>query len=450
MEGQEGGPSLPAGGFARDFYDLLQIPKNADKDAIKKGYRKQALKYHPDKVGQEPEKVARFQAISRAYEVLSDDKKRSIYDKYGEQGVLMMDKVPFIDPEILLALNRTIIIATLFVVAFLLFPIFVSLRADGKVNWSWPVVFIPAFLAIGAVITSVLLSPNESDEEDEEDEEQARSDEEPEERRKKKKQSNITVKIGAATYLFFILAFFILLSLRLNGSFESWWVVFAPWYVLEAVHVLMSARSVFAKISKGVVIEMHPVGSPEGEDSDAVEVVTRDFTPMEIIGFVLEETAGWVLRIAQAVLIPYKLMNPDAFSWAITFVPAFLIGGVHLLSIIIGCVFTRTDTSVPPEANSARRASLTGRLILLIVVAILGYTTIGLLIKRLNNGSDPSSAVILIPVFIVLSILLMIVGCCLPCLLLLTRMGLQAELRGKQEEGTWMRAIVPSDRRIEG
>lgn len=54
-------------------------------------YRRQALINHPDKTGNSPEAVERFQAIVKAYEVLSDEKKRRVYDLYGERGVQMLD-----------------------------------------------------------------------------------------------------------------------------------------------------------------------------------------------------------------------------------------------------------------------------------------------------------------------------------------------------------------------
>ena len=66
------------------LYDILQVQPDAAPDQIKKAYRKLALKYHPDKNPDEPEK---FKEISAAFEILSDPKKREIYDKYGEKGV---------------------------------------------------------------------------------------------------------------------------------------------------------------------------------------------------------------------------------------------------------------------------------------------------------------------------------------------------------------------------
>lgn len=75
------------------FYDLLQIPPNADPHQIKKAYRACALKYHPDKVRNVKDETTRrkrtelFQEMTRAYEVLSDNQKRAVYDRYGEEAV---------------------------------------------------------------------------------------------------------------------------------------------------------------------------------------------------------------------------------------------------------------------------------------------------------------------------------------------------------------------------
>ena len=74
----------------RDYYELLGVDRNADKDAIKKAYRKLAMKYHPDRNPGDAEAEQAFKDVSEAYEVLSDDQKRAAYDRFGhdafEQG----------------------------------------------------------------------------------------------------------------------------------------------------------------------------------------------------------------------------------------------------------------------------------------------------------------------------------------------------------------------------
>ncbi len=69
------------------YYEVLQIDKNADKSTIKKAYRKMAMKYHPDKNPDDTEAEDNFKAVNEAYQVLSDDEKRAIYDRYGKQGL---------------------------------------------------------------------------------------------------------------------------------------------------------------------------------------------------------------------------------------------------------------------------------------------------------------------------------------------------------------------------
>jgi molecular chaperone DnaJ len=70
-----------------DYYQILGVNKNASKEDIKKAYRKKALKYHPDKNPDNPEASEKFKKVSEAYEVLSDDNKRQVYDNYGEEGL---------------------------------------------------------------------------------------------------------------------------------------------------------------------------------------------------------------------------------------------------------------------------------------------------------------------------------------------------------------------------
>jgi molecular chaperone DnaJ len=71
----------------RDYYEVLGVAKDADENAIKRAYRKLAMKYHPDRNPDDKAASENFREVTEAYEVLSDDNKRSRYNQYGHAGV---------------------------------------------------------------------------------------------------------------------------------------------------------------------------------------------------------------------------------------------------------------------------------------------------------------------------------------------------------------------------
>src|SRR5580704_578272 len=71
----------------RDYYEILEVPKTATPEEIKKAYRKVALKFHPDRNQGDKAAEEKFKEAAEAYEVLSDTTKRQKYDQYGHAGV---------------------------------------------------------------------------------------------------------------------------------------------------------------------------------------------------------------------------------------------------------------------------------------------------------------------------------------------------------------------------
>ena len=70
----------------KDFYEILGVQRNASEDEIKKAYRKQAMKYHPDRNKDDKTAERKFKEAAAAYEVLKDSEKRSAYDQYGHDA----------------------------------------------------------------------------------------------------------------------------------------------------------------------------------------------------------------------------------------------------------------------------------------------------------------------------------------------------------------------------
>ncbi len=73
---------MPMSSTKRDYYEVLEVSRGASDEELKKAYRRQALKYHPDR-NDEPDAAERFKEATEAYQVLSDAERRSLYDRFG-------------------------------------------------------------------------------------------------------------------------------------------------------------------------------------------------------------------------------------------------------------------------------------------------------------------------------------------------------------------------------
>ena len=73
--------------YSKDYYQILEIGRNATEEEIKKSYRQLALKYHPDRNPGDKAAEEKFKEASEAYEVLRDPEKRRLYDQYGHEGL---------------------------------------------------------------------------------------------------------------------------------------------------------------------------------------------------------------------------------------------------------------------------------------------------------------------------------------------------------------------------
>eukprot|EP00457_Paulinella_chromatophora_P010927 gb/GEZN01011046.1/.p1 GENE.gb/GEZN01011046.1/~~gb/GEZN01011046.1/.p1 ORF type:complete len:362 (+),score=43.17 gb/GEZN01011046.1/:31-1116(+) len=84
--------------WAKDYYEILGVARDATDSTIKKAYRKLSKKFHPDKNPGNEEARAKFVDIANAYEALSDKEKRRIYDRHGEEGLSKQNQGGGVDP----------------------------------------------------------------------------------------------------------------------------------------------------------------------------------------------------------------------------------------------------------------------------------------------------------------------------------------------------------------
>ncbi|KAG0223903.1 hypothetical protein B0O80DRAFT_436799 [Mortierella sp. GBAus27b] len=400
------------------LYRILGVPKAASPDDIKKAYRRLALRYHPDKVNpvEVPDHQTKFQEIALAYEVLSDAKKRQLYDKYGMSGVKMAESE---FGSKLVALESTLcassIMLSLLLILQIVFLVLLSRRVDGKNNSSYFTVFIPIWIQDALAVYAILhwdaqqakddLDASSALDEESGVEEPLTADGR-EARKvlflKKRRRSRIFARISRLFTMTIVIATQVLIVVKANNPASLLTVlVFVPYYIHEFLSfVFETAKRMVTFLMTDISLDL-PLGM-------AVRFILGGF---------------WMKanRIAFTVLIILRIDQVIDYSWAIVFIPLYLLGLWYLKSLL------RSYAAFSTTQNAAMRQQgqtlACGAIWAYLITAAFVYTLIGLLAARLD-GYHFSMFQVLIPVYTVLGILLCCSGCCMPCAIL----GLRADV----------------------
>jgi hypothetical protein len=428
---------LPSG-TDPSLYDILGVPPTASQDEIKKAYRRLALQHHPDKAGpnSSPEQ---FQQIQHAWSILGNDKLRPIYDRYGQMGVDMMGQWGeqtgwILDPRMESFAVALMLICSVVLMILLLFPILVALKADGVMNTSWAVAFLPLWLMDAILYAFVVMryfvadlpdttsaSANDLDE-DVEDGADAETAKQERRRQVRLIDRAMGVKRLVETSLFVL--FQIFLVLKLDGTLPSWsWFsVFAPWLVIEAFSFLAQVVSMFAL---SVQTSSNDLWSWPFTHHLNPGRLSSALTPFHVkIAIVLLGLRHWIYRMLVILLICLRADNVITADWGLVFLPVY----VQFIDLVIAPIvnYTRVPQALPAEQKQGLQMLSSIRLIFTLITGALFFISFGMFIARINHV-DPSQsysvAVILIPVFIVLGLTLCCCCCCMPCIVISATMG---------------------------
>ena len=149
----------PPANSQRCHYDVLGVRLTSSAEEIKRSYRRLALRYHPDKNAFEGQK---FREISLAYAILSSKSKRKIYDRYGTQGLHLIESLIsrgfpswLLTPAAQCAIFASVCMLSFSVLLFL--PAFVLMRIDEVFSWPWVAVLAPLW-TVNVVLCAGLVS----------------------------------------------------------------------------------------------------------------------------------------------------------------------------------------------------------------------------------------------------------------------------------------------------
>ncbi|KAJ2373381.1 hypothetical protein IW150_003652 [Coemansia sp. RSA 2607] len=143
------------------LYTVLGVSQDSTQPEIKRAYRRLALQHHPDR--NPGAGGGEFVRIQYAYDVLSDERKRRIYDRYGDIGIQMAGRMggELLDPKVSNLLSAFALVSALVSVLLITFFALLAKRVDRAVEWSYKVVFAPLWVVdvmlIAGVVAAIVL-----------------------------------------------------------------------------------------------------------------------------------------------------------------------------------------------------------------------------------------------------------------------------------------------------
>ncbi|ETW10469.1 hypothetical protein H310_00766 [Aphanomyces invadans] len=380
------------------LYDVMGVAPNVTQEELKKAYRRKALQLHPDKRGNTPEAQEEFTIMKSAYDILSDPKQRDIYDMMGEDGVKLVHQYGDLRPDELLVamlnslaqsgpLGKCIIFSfvAVFVGFFILIPLFVCLKVDQDIGWSWLTVFTPMWILDGIFLCCVGCSIFEQDPDIHQDTEHRPSP-----------FVRIVLKLLLLLKGLAFVGFQLLVAMKLQGGIPNIDVpiVFAPYFVLEGFYLV--EKIIAGILSYSAFAAATAAGPSVGTGQSRATLV-------------LEIVNSWVmsvLRLAFGVLVAFKLDDALDISWWVAFVPVWIYTATLVVPHVLAYVRHKKTAPSTNSADDTSAGPSLGGLLCLIVGTLVFMSPFFILAYRLQSG-DFSSFYVLLPWLIVVGLVLL-------------------------------------------
>lgn len=402
-----------------NLYEVLGVEPDATVTNIKRAYRRLALRYHPDRNPNSSTNSEYFLRVQHAYDTLSDERMRRIYDRYGELGLKMAGQVggELLDPLVSNMLSGLAFGSAILSLLLILFFALLAHRVDGKVDWPYAVVFTPLWvidsvLVLTLIWTAVVKTAVDNEEEEEPEDSSTDSDSEPNDpatpllnrnRRNRhrrilrkffQRKVAVLAKVAPLLYIGLLVFFQVSLVLRLDGHVDwSVWRIAAPWLVIEGIHACLLTLEFLSALLSGAAYEHSQIAY------------------IGVMAAVALDMYWWILiRVSQAILICLKLTHAVEWSWIVVFVPSMLplIRGVVLLWLLRWQLRAMGDQDIMNNQTSI----ITTLAAVFVLVSSFVYSFVALLIWKLTAPLQIRLALVLIPVFVGLSLMC----CCCSCL----------------------------------
>ncbi|KAI9188383.1 hypothetical protein H9P43_002774 [Blastocladiella emersonii ATCC 22665] len=430
-----GSPASGASGLgAPGLYEVLEVPREATAAELKKAYRKMALRYHPDK---NPGNEDKFREVQRAFDILSDEEKRGVYDRYGEMGLEMLERTPWLTPDLLSSIGSLSFLVALVFILLIVQLSLVCVRVEGMIGGSWHLILLPSYLIFGTLFLSSAKSaaspkratPANYDDEDE------HAAPEPETPR--------ALKVAGAVFVGTLVALVALTAAAADGTIPAWPLAI-PYAICELYLVVPTILA--AMLLPGEPDDDHAAADA---DSTAPRPVPR--APLALrLRLLVTSLLPFILRATTAGLVLAKLCGALDASWALVFLPLYLFP----LFTVISAIRTASAIRAPfPPADGSERptwGALIASLVLALVLYAFVYVTLGLVVLKLESPASVTLAVAVVPVWIALILLTCMFGCCIPVLAAGAGAEVQAEMAEQGEMRRGSGAATPTGMGVRG